>query len=203
MVGFSADPRAALIGFPGDEIHPPAVEALVLDPPLALAGIETQLLRLHAGKRLLGNDRKAARGCAATNRPPYTADLPPAAKCLEGVDRRRRSRFLETLAKDHLTVNAAVNFMVHVLDARPGQVARHQVNHSISLNVNGGFLGLAAIQGGKRREEYYTSQQWFHGLSVLFILMGMPWPCLIESRRLNVRCGMFGSRPPIIATLPC
>jgi hypothetical protein len=62
--------------------------------------------------------------------------------------------FREALAKDHLAVNTAVNFVVHILEARPGQIRRVCVKHLIGINDDGGASWLTG-----RRKSAKNSHQ--------------------------------------------
>ena len=81
---------------------------------------------------VLGVDAKSA-----------VAGDPIAAEDLEPSEARRGGRLLEALAKDHLAVDAAIHFVVHVLNARARQQTRHGMKHLVGLNANDGFLRRA------------------------------------------------------------
>src|SRR6185437_14606781 len=66
--GVGADPDAAVIILPGYKVHSPVIEPLVFDSDFSLAGIETNLLRLHADERLFASDGKMPDGAAADDR---------------------------------------------------------------------------------------------------------------------------------------
>ena len=93
-------------------------------PPPGVAGGQEDV---HAGRRR----RRTARPSVLTSFGPSPAvavqlarpssrQSPP--KAANPFGRRPRRRLLEALAEDHLAVQAAVDLVVHVLDARPGEV---------------------------------------------------------------------------------
>ena len=74
-------------------------------------------------------------------------DQPASAEGLESRDGGRRRRFLKALAEDHLAVDAAVDLVVHVLDAGAGQVTRHSPDHLAGVDLD---LLAAKIAGSQK-----------------------------------------------------
>ena len=74
----------------------------------------------------------------------------------------RRRRLLEALAKDHLAVNAAINFVVHILNTRACQEPRHRGQDVISLYADGniGSLPVGDYDGEKGDGKKFL--HWFH-----------------------------------------
>ena len=64
----------------------------------------------------------------------------------------RLSRFGETFAKNHLTIDAPVNLMVYVLNARSCQIARNRESSLIKLNLDRAFLGRGDIAENQPEE---------------------------------------------------
>ena len=91
----------------------------------------------------------------ASNADRAVDDQPASAEALESRDGRRRRRLLKALAEDHLAVDAAVDLVVHVLDAGTGQMRGHLVQHLVRADVDGDFLRAA----GARRDQWQRNEE--------------------------------------------
>src|SRR6185437_7565554 len=58
-----------------DEVHAPAIEALILDAKFPVTRVECQSLRLRAGEGTLRTQREAPPGSPPANDPPHLADF--------------------------------------------------------------------------------------------------------------------------------
>ena len=98
------------------------------------------------------------RPIAGTNADRVVDDQPASPEGLESRDGRRRRRLLKALAEDHLAVEAAVDLVVHVLDAGTGQVTRHPPDHPAGVDLD---LLAAKVAGGRedRRQDHDGREQ--------------------------------------------
>ena len=153
--------QRALVGLAAGQVQPPAVEALVLNAHFARveanAGIQKgDFLALpptadaqDAGLKL-SPGRAAAEGLpganfaalaqvgafsAAAKRPAQAGKL--RLQALVNLHRR----FFKAFAKDHLAVDAAVDFVVDIFDASAGQVAADWAKRLVGQNAKGDRVG--------------------------------------------------------------
>jgi hypothetical protein len=60
----------------------------------------------------------------------------------EPFQRRLRHGLGEALAEDHLAVDAAIDLVIHILDAGAGEITGDPVKGLASMNFDGCFLAL-------------------------------------------------------------
>ena len=70
-----ARPNTTLVGLASHQMQTPASQTLVLEAPLALAPLETDLLGLPSDKGLLGGERESPARRAPAHWSPHPADL--------------------------------------------------------------------------------------------------------------------------------
>ena len=109
-----------------------------MSPAIAEANLNAHLA---IRERSAFTDQLGAVGCVD----PYCfiIDEPLAAVRLETNHGRRRRGLLKAFAENHLAVNAAVDFVVNVFDARASQMRGYRVKQLICVNVDGDFLSVA------------------------------------------------------------
>ena len=76
-------------------------------------------------------------------------DFPRAVESDHSLHGLRYRRLLEAFAEDHLAVDAAVDFVVYVLDARSGEIAADLVPGLAEVDVDLGFLGGGAREANE------------------------------------------------------
>ena len=133
--GVGADPRAV-----DPEDHPGV-------PPLIIRELDLDADRPVGEGREVGDQLRP--GARLGIERPVAARRPPAGVDAEPLEGDRPGRLLERLAEDHLAVEAAVDLVVHVLDARPVEQGGDPVEHAGRVDPEG---RLVPPLGGEGRE---------------------------------------------------